>query len=215
MSKKREELHKDIDIAVNQLEKDIGDVKVKHPSILKKNIWMLSLTQQTLLALNEMGDSNKISSTINYNSKNEMFIKLPIINVVMPKFIPKQIKKEELSDLIGKLTPLSTTLEERVFTSTKPNTLVRELLDEPEVLSIIKTGHLSLRNAACLNEEHIWMSGDTADITCFNIQGVLKKTIKTKSGEMPNDIAVDRDGALLYNDGIRNTVYKVKNNQTV
>ena len=39
LSKQREELHKDIDIAVNQLEKDIGDVKVKHHSILK-NIWM-------------------------------------------------------------------------------------------------------------------------------------------------------------------------------
>ncbi|XP_078340612.1 uncharacterized protein LOC144617651 [Crassostrea virginica] len=219
LSKKREELHRDIDIAVNKLEKDIGDVKVKHHSILKKHLdeikQLLSLMQQTLLALNEMGDSNKISSTINYSSKNEMFIKLPIINVVMPKFIPKQIKKEELSDFIGKLTPLSTTLEERVFTAKKPNTSVRELLIEPEVLSIIKTGHLSLRNAACLNEEQIWTSGGTADIKCFNIQGVFQKTIKTKSGEMPNDIAVDRDGALLYNDGITRTVYKVKNDQTV
>ena len=32
---------------------------------------------------------------------------------------------------------------------------------------------------------------------------------------MSNDIAVYRDLALLYNDGIRSTVYKVKNNQTV
>ena len=31
---------------------------------------------------------------------------------------------------------------------------------------------------------------------------------------MPNDIAVDRDGALLYTDGKTRTVYKVKNDQT-
>ena len=85
---------------------------------------LLSLTQQTPLALNEMRDSNKVSSTI-HCSKNELFIKLPIIIVVMPKFNPKQMKKEELNGFIGKLIPLSTTLEERVFTGNKPNTLVR------------------------------------------------------------------------------------------
>ena len=100
----------------------------------------------------------------------------------MPTFIPKPIKKEDLCSLIGKLAPLSTTLEERVFKAKKPNTSVRELLDEAEVLNTIKTGHEKLRSVTCLNEEEIWTSGRTADIKCFNTQGVLQKTIKTKSG---------------------------------
>ncbi|XP_078341923.1 uncharacterized protein LOC144627852 [Crassostrea virginica] len=219
MSKQMEEIHREVDNAINQMKKEIGELKVKHHSILEKHLdeikKLQTLMQQTLNALNEMEESNEVSSAIHYSSKNEQFSKLPPkVDVSMPKFIRKQIKKEELGSLIGKLTPLSTILEERVFTAKKLSASVRELLDEPEVLNTIKTGHEYLRTVTCLNEEQIWTSGKTADIKCFNIQGVLQKTIQTKSGEWPLDIAVDRDGALLYTDTRTRTVYKVKNDQT-
>nr|XP_022296605.1 uncharacterized protein LOC111106282 [Crassostrea virginica] len=219
MSKQREEIHREVDMAINQMEKEIGEIKVKHRSILQKHLdeikQLQSLMQQTLNALNEIEESNEVSSAIHYSSKNEQFSKLPPkVDVSMPKFIRKQIKKEELSSLIGKLTPLSTILEERVFTAKKPSASVRELSDEPDVLNTIKMGHRRLLSVTCLNEEQIWTSGETADIKCFNIQGVLQKTINTKSGDWPDDIAVDRDRALLYSDRITGTVYKVKNDQT-
>nr|XP_022300423.1 uncharacterized protein LOC111108678 [Crassostrea virginica] len=221
MSKQREEIHREVDIAINQMEKETGEIKVKHHSLLKKHLDEIkqsqSLMQKTLLALNEMEESNEVYPTIHYSSKNEKFSKLPPkVNVSIPKFIPNQIERKALRNLIGKITPLSTTLEERVFTAKKPNTSVRELLDEPEVLNTIKTGHEKLRSVTCLNEEQIWTSGQTADIKCFNIQGVLQKTIQTKSWvQWPDDIIADRDGVLLYTDSWRTkTVYKVKNDQT-
>nr|XP_022302399.1 uncharacterized protein LOC111110270 [Crassostrea virginica] len=219
MSKQREEIHREVDNAINEMEEEIGEIKVKHRSILQKNVdeikQLQSLMQQTLNALNEMEESNKVIPTINYSSKNEQFSTLPPkVDVSMPKFIRKQITKEELGSLVGKLTPFSTTLEERVFTTKKPNTLVRELLDEPEVLNTVNSGHEDLRSVSCFNEEQIWTSGLTADIKCFNIQGVLQSTIRTKSGKYPGDIAVGREGALLYSDWKTSTVYKVKNDQT-
>nr|XP_022288810.1 uncharacterized protein LOC111100923 [Crassostrea virginica] len=219
MSKHREELHREIDNVMDQREKEIDENKLKHLSILTKHLeeikQLQSLMQESLHNLNEIEDSNEVTSTIHYNSKNQEFSKLPPnVLVSMPKFIPKPIEKEELCSLIGKLTPLSTTLEERVFTAKKPSTSVRELLDEPEVLNTIKTGHEKLLSVTCRNEEEIWTSGKNADIKCFNTQGVLQKTIKTKSGEWPNDIAVYNDGALVYSDGTTRTVYKVKNDQT-
>ncbi|XP_022299821.2 uncharacterized protein LOC111108316 [Crassostrea virginica] len=219
MSKQREEIHREVDNAMEQMEKEIDEIKVKHHSILKRHLdeikQLQSLMQQTLLVLNEIEESNEVSKTIHFSSKNEEFSKLPPKVVASaPKFIPKQIEREEFCSLIGKLTPLFTTLEERVFTAKKPNTSVRELLDEPEVLNTIKTEHAKLCRVTCLNEEQIWTSGWTADIKCFNIQGVLQKTIQTKSGEFPNDIAVDNDGALVYSDWKTRTVYKVKNDQT-
>nr|XP_022288812.1 uncharacterized protein LOC111100924 isoform X2 [Crassostrea virginica]XP_022288813.1 uncharacterized protein LOC111100924 isoform X2 [Crassostrea virginica]XP_022288814.1 uncharacterized protein LOC111100924 isoform X2 [Crassostrea virginica] len=218
MSKHREELHREIDNVMDQREKEIDRNKLKHLSILSKHLeeikQLQSLMQESLHNLNEMEESNEVTPSIHYSSKNQEFSKLPPkVLVSMPKFIPKPIEKEELCSLIGKLTPLSTTLEERVFTAKKPNTSVRELLDEPEVLNTIKTGQENLRSVTRLNEKEIWTSGDTADIKCFNTQGVLQKTIKTKSGSCPVDIAVYSDGALVYSDGIR-TVYKVKNDQT-
>nr|XP_022299154.1 uncharacterized protein LOC111107985 isoform X1 [Crassostrea virginica] len=219
LSKQREEIHREVDNAVIQMEKEIDEIKVKHYSILQKHLdeikQLQSLMQQPLHALNEMEESNEVSSIIQYSSKNEEFRKQPPkVHLSMPTFIPKQTEREELCRLIGKLTSLSTALEERVYTAKKPNTSIRELLDEPEVINTIKTGHNYLRSVSRLNEEQIWTSGDTADIKCFNIQGVLQKTIKTKSGDWPRDIALDRDGALLYSEGKTGTVYKEKNDQT-
>nr|XP_022298581.1 uncharacterized protein LOC111107598 [Crassostrea virginica] len=219
LSKQREEIHREVDNAIHIMEKEIDEIKVKHHSLLQKHLGEIkqlqSLMQQTLLALNEMEESTEVSSIIQYSSKNGEFRKLPPkVHVSMPKFIPKQTEREELCRLIGKLTSLSTTLEERFFTAKKPNTSVRELLDEPELLNTIKTGHTYLHSVTCLNEEQIWTSGMTADIKCFNIQGVLQKTIKTKSGGTPWDIAVDTTGALLYCDKKTRTLYKVQHEQT-
>nr|XP_022301607.1 uncharacterized protein LOC111109681 [Crassostrea virginica] len=220
VSKQREEIHREVDNAINQMVKEIGEIKVKHHNILQKHLdetkQFQSLMQQTLNALNEMEESNEVFTTIHYSSKNEVFSKIPsTVNISMPKFTPKQIEREELCSLIGKLTPLSTKLEERIFIAMKPNThSIRELLDEPQVLNTIKTGYECLRSVTCLNEEQIWTSGWTADIKCFNIQGVLQATINTKSGDWPRDIAVDRERDLLYSDFRTRTVNKVKNGQT-
>ena len=220
ISKQREEMHREIDNAVNQMEKEIGEIKMKHYSILKEHLDAIKQVQFTmqeaLVSLNEMEESNDVSPTIHYSSRVEEFIKkLPLeLNVSIPKFIPNQIEKEDLRSLIGKLTPLSTTLKERVFTAKKPDTLVKELLDKPELLNTIKTGYAKLRSVTCLNEKQIWTSGDVADIKHFDIQGVLVKTIKTKSGERPSDITVYSNGALLYSDRTTKTVYKVKHDQT-
>nr|XP_022288520.1 uncharacterized protein LOC111100730 [Crassostrea virginica] len=219
LSKHREELHREINNAINQRQKEIDENKVKHLSILKKHLeeikQLQSLMQETIHSLNEKEDSNEVTPTIRYSSKNQEFSKLPPkVNVSMPKFMKQQIKKEDLCRLIGKLTPISTTLEERVFTAKKPNISHKELLDEPEVLNTIKTGLEKLCSVACLNEEEIWTSGGTADIKCFNTQGVLQKTIKTKSGSWPNGIAVYIDGALVYSDWRTRTVYKVTNEKS-
>ncbi|XP_078337155.1 uncharacterized protein LOC111134020 [Crassostrea virginica] len=215
MSEHREELHREIDNAMNQKEKEIDENKMKHLSILKKHldeiIQLQSLMQETLHALNQMEESNEIIPTIHYTSKNQEFGKLPPkVKVSMPKFINKPVEKADLCSLFGKLTPLSTTLEESV----KPISSVGDLLDESEVLNTINIGYENLRSIVCLNEEEIWTSGWNPDIKCFNTQGILQKTIKTKSREGPNDIAVYSDGALVYSDWATRTVYKVENDQT-
>ncbi|XP_078309992.1 uncharacterized protein LOC144618180 [Crassostrea virginica] len=219
MSKQREEIHREIDIVINQMENEIGEIKVKHHSFLQKHLdeikQLQSSTQQSLLSLREMEESNEVSLTIQYSSKNEKFgIIPPKLKIIMPKFIPKRILREQLRDVFGEVTSLSTTMEDKEHTSKKPNTSGRELLDYPQVLNTIKTGQKKLRSVTCLNQEQILTSGMTADIKCFNIEGVLQKTIKTKSGEFPNDLAVHRDEALLYSDWKTRIVYKLKNDQT-
>ena len=74
--------------------KEIGEIKVKHHSLLQKYLdeikQLQSLMQQILLALNEIEESNEVSQTIHYNSRNEEFSKLPPkVHVSIPKFLPK------------------------------------------------------------------------------------------------------------------------------
>ena len=81
MSNQREEIHREIDNAINQMQKEIGEIKVKHHSLLQKHLdeikQVQSLMQQTLLALNEIEKYNEVSPTNYYRSKIEEFSKLP------------------------------------------------------------------------------------------------------------------------------------------
>uniref|UniRef100_A0A8W8LU17 Tripartite motif-containing protein 3 n=1 Tax=Magallana gigas TaxID=29159 RepID=A0A8W8LU17_MAGGI len=126
-------------------------------------------------------------------------------------FIPKPIDPEKLYSLFGQIIPLSTATEENVLSLNQPKTLIRELLDEPELVATIQTGHKFLCNVTCLNDVTVWTSGMTSDIKCFNDKGSLLQTIHKKC---PNDIAVDNDGYLLYICGATRTVNKVKNGHT-
>ena len=115
MSKQREELHREIDFAIDQMEREIGEIKLKHYSMLQKHLDEIKQLQfrmqQDLLALYETKESNEVYPTIHFSSKNDEFRKLPpTLHVSMPKFIPKKIEREELGRFIGKLTPVSNTL---------------------------------------------------------------------------------------------------------
>ena len=130
MSKLREEMHREVDNAIIQMEMEIGEIKVKHHSILQKHLdevkEIQALIQQSQTDLNELKESNKVCLTIQYTSKNAQYSHFPPkLKVTMPEFQPKQIKREELCRLFGELIPLSTTLDERFFTAKEPNTSFR------------------------------------------------------------------------------------------
>ncbi|XP_065938096.1 tripartite motif-containing protein 2-like [Magallana gigas] len=219
MSKQGEQWHREVDIIINKMKTEINKIKVKHRDILHKHLdeikQIQSLIKQSLLAIKEIEKSTEVSPAIKYNSKIRVFSKLPPkVKVSLPKFIPKPIDREKLYSLFGQITSSSTATEGKNLSLNQPTTSVRELLDEPELVATIQTGHEKLRNVTCLNDGNIWTSGKTNDIKCFNSKGSLLQTIKQKSGIFPNDIAVDSDGDLLYANGASLTVNKVKNKQT-
>ncbi|XP_065935764.1 E3 ubiquitin-protein ligase TRIM71-like [Magallana gigas] len=219
MSRLKDEWHREIDIVINKMKTEIDEIKMKHEDILKKHLDKVLQTQsfikQTLVALREMEKSTEISPTIEYCSNVEMLSKhLDKICITMPTFIPKPIDRTKLFSMFGVITPLSTTKEENVLSLNQSIASVRELLDEPELVATIQTGHGYLRSVTCLNEDSIWTSGETSDIKCFMVEGSLLQTIKTRSEEWPRDIAVDSDGDLLYCDWENRTVCRVKNGQT-
>ncbi|XP_034317427.2 uncharacterized protein [Magallana gigas] len=221
MSKQGEHWHREIDFIINKMKIEISEIKIKHRHILQKNLDEIKqiqfLIKEALQALKEMEYSTEVFPIIKYSSKVREFSKLPPkVQVSPPTFISKPIDREKLCSLVGQITPLSTDTEENVLSLNKPTTSVRELLDEPELVTTIQTGYLKQRNVTytCLHDGSIWTSGETNDIKCFSSKGSLLQTIKTNSEKGPNDIVVDNSGDLLLSNRKAGKLNKIKNGQT-
>ncbi|XP_055999600.1 uncharacterized protein LOC125655527 [Ostrea edulis] len=217
ITKHGEEWHKEIDNVINKMKNEIEEMKIKHLEILKKHLdeikQIQSLIEQSLVTLNKMQISNEVSVTMEYRSKNKEFRKLPPkVRVSLPTFSP--IDHEQLYKSLGSLIPLSFTTDENGYTLKKAETSPKELMDEPELVTTINTGYENLRSVTCLSEEEFWISALLSDMKCFNVQGTVINTIKTKSGEWPRDIAVTSDGDLVYSDWATKTVNQVKSGHT-
>ncbi|XP_052690939.1 uncharacterized protein LOC128168812 [Crassostrea angulata] len=129
------------------------------------------------------------------------------------------INKENIHQQIGFLSTSSTIIEEhgnaRDSLKAESTHLDRPLIDVPRIITGIKTEyeHILCR-VLCLSDEQIWTCGYSGSIMrLYNLQGVLVKSIKTKSGNWQADITVTQSGDLVYTDEDDKTVNTVKNTQ--
>ncbi|XP_062603409.1 tripartite motif-containing protein 2-like [Saccostrea cucullata] len=221
VTKQGEDWHREINIIVNKQKSEIDEMKSKHLAVLNKQENVITLissdVKQSIHDLRKILDSNDVSLTSAYKSRNAEFRSLPPkVNVSLPSFCPHQINTEQLHQMFGSLSALSITTDEHGYTMKTPEAVscppVKPLLDEPELITTINIGYkLSLNSVTCLSDEEIWTSGTDKIMKLYNLQGKLLKSIKTKSGNTPQDIAVTRSGDLVYTDPDKRTVNIVKN----
>ncbi|XP_062571275.1 uncharacterized protein LOC134233324 [Saccostrea cucullata] len=190
-------------------------MKTKHLAALNKQQkeikQITSEVKQRIVDLKKILDSNDASLTSAYKSRNAEFRSLPPkVNVTLPSISLHQINTEQLHQMFGSLSALSITTEEHGF---KMKTPVKTLLDEPELITTIATRNLRLHSLTCLSDEEIWTCGLRNIMELYNLQGKLLKSIQTKSGSVPRDMAVTRSGDLVYTDPDTRTVNIVKNEQ--
>ncbi|XP_056007633.1 E3 ubiquitin-protein ligase TRIM36-like [Ostrea edulis] len=216
-----EVLHREITAIVNQRKSAITEMKTKHLDALNKNTYEITQKmaelKQIMSDLKSILKSNEVSLTSTYKSRNSEFRTLPPkVRVTLPSFSPQKINKDQLNEMFGSLPPLSIntehgdTMKSAEAVSSPP---VKPLLDEPRVTATIDTGYKQLHSVSCLSEDQVWTCGDNKTMKLFNLQSKLLTSIKTKSGNPPQDIAVTRDGDLVYTDYIDNTINLIKNKQ--
>ncbi|XP_062616406.1 uncharacterized protein LOC134278093 [Saccostrea cucullata] len=170
---------------------------------------------------NKATESDNLSNIFSINSKVDLYRSLPHkIMPFLPKFKPGKNQGEKLSKVFGSLSSGSLTSDKHGYgmktTKKSPEAgsspPVKELLDETEIAATIDTGYGVLYSVACLSDEKIWTSGYDKTMNLFSInQGSVLKSIRTKSGRWPYDIAVTKSGNLLYTDYNDRTVNIVKN----
>ncbi|XP_062619210.1 uncharacterized protein LOC134280769 [Saccostrea cucullata] len=166
-------------------------------------------------------DTNDLSMLFSVTSNVNIYRNLPPkLAPSLPKFNTEKIQGEKLDKLFGTLLSSSLTSDKHGYsikTSQKSaeagfSPPVKQMLDEPETVTIIDTGYRKFfYHVACLSDDDIWTSGDDNRMKLYSInQGSLLKSIRTKSGNTPTDIAVTKSGDLVYTDYKDRTVNIVK-----
>nr|XP_019928992.2 E3 ubiquitin-protein ligase TRIM71 [Crassostrea gigas] len=225
LHKHGEDLHKEINNAIQKLKSDVDEMESKHLVVLDKqeNEIKRSISEITkcIADLKKLLNSNDVSLVFAHQSRIAEFRRLPPkLTVSLPKFTPQKINKKQIYQQIGSLSALSIKTEEHGYTmdslGAESYPSGRPLIDVPRIITDINTKYgefNELRSVSCLSDDEVWMCGEDNMMRLYNLHSKLVKSIQTKSGNMPWDIAVTQSGELVYTDAIDRTVNIVKNTQ--
>ncbi|XP_078331231.1 uncharacterized protein LOC144625057 [Crassostrea virginica] len=150
---------------------------------MKSEIDVMDAQHIAALGLQE----DAINHTINeiYTSRTEEFRSLPAqFQVTLPTFTPQEINREQVHQQIGFLSEMAIT----------------SLLDEPRILADIQTEYRRLCSVSIVSDDEFWTCGFDKSLILYNLQGELLRSVQTKSGNYPRDIALTRNGDLMYTD---------------
>ena len=115
-------------------------------------------------------------------------------HVTLPTFTPQEINREKIHQQIGSLSELDIIYHVEIF------------LSEPRILTVYRGELYRLNSVSCQSDSELWTNGDINIMELYKLQGKLLRSVHTKSGSWPGDIAVTRSGDLMYADYLDSSI---------
>ncbi|XP_034320419.2 E3 ubiquitin-protein ligase TRIM71 [Magallana gigas] len=211
--------HREIDTIITNLKSDVEEKESKQLVILKKQEEEITCTiseiTQIIADLKDLLGSKDVTLVSEYKSRNAEFRRLPPkLKISLSNFRPQKIHTDQLLEQFGSLSELSLITEEQDYSmrtqGAESSPQVSSLLDVPRVITAIDTGYEYQYGVACLNDTNILTHGNSNIMKLYNLHGELVRSIQTESRNHPSDIAVTRNGDIVYTDYKNGTVNIVK-----
>lgn len=176
----------------------------------------ISEIKQSIADLKTLQDSNDICLVSTYKPRNDIFRRVPT-KLIVPSPVWVPVKKIKIHEQFGYVVWSSLIETEEQGYILKPTRVLsflldRTLIDVPRIIANtdIQQG---LRKVSCVDNDQFWTCGLDKFMRLYNVYGELVKTIQTDSGTMPMDVAVTKNGDLIYTDPGNSTVNIVTNTQ--
>nr|XP_022296732.1 E3 ubiquitin-protein ligase TRIM36-like [Crassostrea virginica] len=196
LDKQGEALHTEIDTIIQGMKSEIDDMDAQHIAAIDQQEDAINHTiteikqairdlKRLLERLQSKLDTSDVCLVSEYTSRTKNFRNLPAqFQVTLPTFTPQEINREQIHQQIGSWSEPAITF----------------FLDEPRILTDIQTIYRELRSVSCLSDSELWTCGYNNILRLYNLQGELLRSVPTKSGNVPWDIAVTQSGDLVYAD---------------
>ena len=90
---------------------------------------------------------------------------------------------------------------------------VKRFINDPQILEDINTEN-GQHSVSCLSDSELWTCCHRVNILrLYNLQGKLLRSVQTKSGSYPMNLAVTRDKAVVYADYLDGSINLVRDTQ--
>lgn len=221
IEKRGKDFHREIETIIERNKSEISNMHKKYLAAMEKqenqiNNVIAEITHN-ISDLNNVLDSDDFYLVYAYNSKKDSLqSSVPKLKITFPSFCIQYINKEQLCEQFGSLSSGSITTEhgdliEHPGVTSPP--LDKPLLAQPKILSCTNTGYSCLYRVMCVSDKRMWTIGNSSFIKLYNIQGELLDSIKTKSWNVPSDIALSVSEDLVYTDYYDRSVNVIKGNR--
>jgi hypothetical protein len=190
-------------------------VKEKELSALKSHLSKLSnLIQdmtETVKQNKKLLRSTAMLDVTNYKSKLNEYRKVPInvdITVKIPELKTKVVQGRDIRIELGEYHAVLT----HGVLSSLTGKVLNTLLDKAMKIASISMPVKPLLNVVCVGVDEAWVSGEDATIRRVDFHGTIRDIVNCQ--DIPNGIAVTRQGELVFSDIPNRTVNIVKHGET-